>query len=146
MDDSWMRHLRGHLSVVAILQFLELWAIIFGRALAMGLDRWMCNWTSSGSHSTKSMYELTFGRCTGCGWAYWIWTPWALLNFTFSWLVMHTRCSSWDRLAKRDLLHQATFPLYEQHAEIIEHLLLRCSYAREIWFQILFWIVFLLSR
>ena len=53
------------------------------------------------------------------------------------WLVAHNRCWTADRLAKRGLAHLEKFPLCDQEGETINHLLLSCVFARQIWFEIL---------
>uniref|UniRef100_A0A0A8Y9Q5 Uncharacterized protein n=1 Tax=Arundo donax TaxID=35708 RepID=A0A0A8Y9Q5_ARUDO len=42
-----------------------------------------------------------------------------------------------DPLAKRGLPHPASFPLYDQADETIQHLLISCMVAREVWFVML---------
>ena len=42
-----------------------------------------------------------------------------------------------DRLAKRGLQHTPICPLCDQQPEDGEHLLVRCVYARELWFLVL---------
>ena len=53
------------------------------------------------------------------------------------WLVAHNRCWTADRLAKRGLAHPEKCPLCDQEEETINHLLLSCVFARQIWFEIL---------
>jgi hypothetical protein len=46
------------------------------------------------------------------------------------------RCWTADRLASRGLLHPERCPLCDQHEETINHLLVRCVFARQIWFKL----------
>jgi hypothetical protein len=55
-------------------------------------------------------------------------------NPFFVWLVAHNRCWTVDRLAGRGLPHPEHCPLYDQ-AKTIDHLLVRCVFAREFWFH-----------
>ncbi|GJN04960.1 hypothetical protein PR202_ga22545 [Eleusine coracana subsp. coracana] len=41
-----------------------------------------------------------------------------------------------DRLARRQLLHPDSCPLYDQEEESIQHLLTTCVLAREFWYRI----------
>lgn len=61
------------------------------------------------------------------------WKPRAPLRYRFfAWLALKNRCTS-DRLARRGLPHQNAFPFCDQHDETIDHLLVTCVFAREIW-------------
>jgi hypothetical protein len=53
------------------------------------------------------------------------------------WLVEHNRCWTTDRLAKRGLDHPERCPLCDQHVETINHLLVACVFARQVWAGIL---------
>ena len=55
----------------------------------------------------------------------------------FSRLATRNRCWTSNRLARRGLPHQAACPLCDQHEESINHLLLHCIHAREVWAKIL---------
>jgi hypothetical protein len=56
-------------------------------------------------------------------------------NF-FMWLVAHNRCWTADRLDKRGLPHPAR-SLFDQVDENLQHLLIKCVFARQLWFSIL---------
>jgi hypothetical protein len=49
------------------------------------------------------------------------------------WLVSRNRCWTADRLQRRDLPASASCPLCSQKPETIQHLLLGCVVAREVW-------------
>lgn len=53
------------------------------------------------------------------------------------WLAAHGRCWTVDRLPKRGLPHPAQCPLCDQGEEDIQHLLVGCVFARQIWFHLL---------
>jgi len=53
------------------------------------------------------------------------------------WLVAHNQCWTADRLARRGLPHPARCPLCDQEEENIQHLLIRCVFARQFWYSIL---------
>jgi hypothetical protein len=55
----------------------------------------------------------------------------------FMWLVAHNRCWTADRLEKRGLPHPARCPLCDQVDENLQHLLIKCVFARQLWFSIL---------
>jgi hypothetical protein len=51
-------------------------------------------------------------------------------------LVVHKRCWTTDRLAKRGLPHSEICPLCDQAEETISHLLVGCVFARQVWVSI----------
>lgn len=109
--------------------------------MTIGMDSWSWKWTANGCHPSKSAYEAFFAGRTSCGWDHLVWKPWAPMRFNFFvWLVLRNRCWSSDRLAKRGLPHQPSCHLCNQCDETIQHLLLRCVYAREVWFGVLHWL------
>uniref|UniRef100_A0A452YW54 Reverse transcriptase zinc-binding domain-containing protein n=1 Tax=Aegilops tauschii subsp. strangulata TaxID=200361 RepID=A0A452YW54_AEGTS len=54
----------------------------------------------------------------------------------FMWLANKNRCWTSDRLATRGLPHQDTCPFCDQHEESIQHLLLSCVFARQVWHEL----------
>lgn len=55
----------------------------------------------------------------------------------FMWLVTHDRCWTADRLARKGLPHTEQCLLCDQDKEKINHLLLHCVCARQVWFCVL---------
>jgi len=53
------------------------------------------------------------------------------------WTAAHKRCWTADRLARKGLQHPAACPLCDQAQETIDHLLVSCVFARQLWFSIL---------
>ncbi|XP_073361050.1 uncharacterized protein [Aegilops tauschii subsp. strangulata] len=51
----------------------------------------------------------------------------------FSWLAAQKRCWTADRLQRRLLPHPAACPFCDQEPKTIDHLLLGCVLARQIW-------------
>jgi hypothetical protein len=123
------------------LYFLTLWEAIFDCVLQLGIpDKHFWRLSSCGQYSSKSAYDLLFSG-----------SPALLLLVLLSafgdlgrrpnavfflWLVMHNRCWTTDRLAKRGLPHPAFCPLCDQKDETIHHLLVSCVFARQFWFNI----------
>uniref|UniRef100_A0A0A8YCP8 Reverse transcriptase zinc-binding domain-containing protein n=1 Tax=Arundo donax TaxID=35708 RepID=A0A0A8YCP8_ARUDO len=92
--------------------------------------------TESGSYTSKSAYNAFFlGSIKFAPWR--TWKTWALLRCKFFiWLAINNRCWTADRLAKRNLPHPAACPLCDQ-AESIQHILVSCVFARQVWTIIL---------
>lgn len=63
-----------------------------------------------------------------------MWKAWALLKVKlFIWLAVWNRCWTADRLARRGLQHPDKCVLCDQDEEDIDHLLVRCSFSRQVW-------------
>jgi hypothetical protein len=67
-----------------------------------------------------------------------IWRTWAppRCNF-FHWLAALNRCWTADRLARRGSEHLDKYPLCDQEEETVQHLLVSCVFAREVWARLL---------
>lgn len=68
LNHVWTHDLRGSLSPMAILQFLDICPMITGQELQEGLDSWRWKWTMSREHSSSSAYQTFFASQIGCGW------------------------------------------------------------------------------
>lgn len=55
----------------------------------------------------------------------------------FMWLVVKNWCCTADRLAKKGLPYPAACPLCDQAEETIQHTLVGCVFAREVWTSLL---------
>ena len=51
----------------------------------------------------------------------------------FVWLALQNRCWTSDRLARRGLEHQEACPFCDLEEETINHLLVGCVFARQVW-------------
>jgi len=51
----------------------------------------------------------------------------------FFWLVMHGRCWTADRRFRHGLQESNTCVICDQEAETMDHILLGCSFSREVW-------------
>ena len=55
----------------------------------------------------------------------------------FDWLALHDRCWTADRRKRHNLQQHDTCALCNQEPETISHLLVGCSFSREVWYRIL---------
>jgi hypothetical protein len=56
------------------------------------------------------------------------------------WLADLDRCWTAERLAPRGLPRHAVSPLYDQAIKSIQHLLVECSFTRQIWHETIAWL------
>jgi hypothetical protein len=86
----------------------------------------------------KSAYDRFFIGAVGFEPADRIWNTWAPPKCkSFLWLAVINRCWTADRLARRGLDHPDKCPLCDQEDETVQHILVSCVFAREVWVQIL---------
>lgn len=55
----------------------------------------------------------------------------------FLWLAMRNKCWTADQLAKRGLPHPSQCVLCDQDEETVQHILVRCVFARDFWYSLL---------
>jgi hypothetical protein len=116
-----------------------LWGLLDNRQLIEGeADRHMWELSKSGIYSSKSAYMAFFkGAFRFAPWKR-ICKSWAPPRCKFFvWLVVKRRCRTEDRLAKWRLPHPAACSLFNQETETINHLLVSCVFARQVWFLVL---------
>ncbi|PNT61457.1 hypothetical protein BRADI_5g15442v3 [Brachypodium distachyon] len=128
-----------NLTSEGIRQFLLLWDKIADVELGSHDDFFHWKWTSSGNFSVQSAYLAFFeGRTemVGHDLIRGSKAPSIKCKF-FVWLACRGHCWTADRLARRGLDHPARCPLCDQDQECVSHLLLGCSVARLICWQVL---------
>lgn len=135
----WIHDIQGAITVGVLAKYLDLWDLLSEIVLQSGIQdihRW--RFSSSGQYSAKSAYEIFFqGSVQFQSWER-IWKSWAPGKCRFFlWLVVHKRCWTADRLARRNLPHPTHCPHCDQDAETIDHLLTTCVFARQFWFSLL---------
>lgn len=98
-DLAWVSDIKGALSCLGLIEYLELWDALSGFVLSPAEDihHWKLN--SSGIFSTKSAYRsFFFGSITFEPWKR-LWKSWAPGKCkTFLWLAIRNRCWTADRL------------------------------------------------
>jgi hypothetical protein len=138
-DSRWALDLHGQFSESVLQELLLLSDLVAGISTQLGQpDKHFWRMSASGQYSTKSAYEASFTGSLLFGAYERIWKTWALPKCAlFLWLVIHNRCWTADRLAKRNLPHPNLCLLCEQEQEFINHLLVGCVFARQFWFILL---------
>lgn len=137
-NGAWARDIGPDIGLGLLQEFFTLWnavAQIEVDPSKRDLIRWA--WEKDGVYSARSAYAAKFwGREVEPA-AEFTWKSKAPLQCRFfTWLALQNRCWTSDRLARRGLPHQDACPLCDQHEESINHLLLECMFARQIWEKI----------
>ena len=137
--NSWVQDIKGARTVVVMLEYLRIWDIVDGFILHPEIPyqyRWKL--TQDGSYTSKSAYAAFFEGTIKFGSWRRIWKTWAPPRCKFFiWLVFHNRVWTADRLARRNLPHPEACPLCDQENETINHLLVGCVFARQVWALVL---------
>ena len=103
--------------------------------LADGIDgKFVWCWEGDGLFSARSAYRAHFAARIESAGAMEIRKSRAPATCKFfSWLAAQKRCWTTDKLQQRLLPHPAACPFCNQEPETINHLLLGCVLARQIW-------------
>lgn len=140
-NNSWVQCINPNLSPDGIAEFLFLWHWVGQVVLpetADSEDFFGWKWSPKKTFTAKSAYQALFeGRTELSGYDHILNSKAPAKCKCFLWLVIRCRCWTADRLRKRGLGHPEKCPLCDQEQETIDHLLLGCVTAREVWFQLL---------
>jgi hypothetical protein len=141
LGHNWARDIHGVVGLHEIGQYLTLWRMVDAVVLSEAQDQLVWKWTPSGTYTARSAYLATFQGSIPCpAWKH-TWKAWAPPRVKlFHWLAYQNRCWTADRLANRGLQHHARCLLCDQEPETMRHLLIECSFTKQIWHEALAWL------
>jgi len=136
---AWVSDIRGALTVQILIEYIYLWEMLSNVELQPDVeDTHIWQFSNTGQYTSKSAYEALFIGAIQFGPWERIWRSWAPSKCKFFlWVAAHKRCWTGDRLARKGLQHPAACPLCDQAQETIDHLLVSCVFARQLWFSLL---------
>ena len=134
-NNSWAGDVGPDLIADALVQFLHLWSRVAVVQVTENMDELVKqSWEKNGQFSARSPYAARFMGLEVSQTAAFTWGSRAPLHCRFfAWLAFKNKCWTSDRLACRGLPHQDSCPLCQQGEETIQHLLIDCVFARQIW-------------
>nr|XP_040251384.1 uncharacterized protein LOC120968563 [Aegilops tauschii subsp. strangulata] len=137
-SNGWARDIGPDLQIETIREYLRLWTRVSGVELQEGIpDVALWSWERGGVFSVRSAYAAKFAGRMVAPTADFSWKSRAPLQCQmFSWLALRNRCWTSDRLARRGLPHQDSYPFCNQEEDTINHILLTCVLSREVWTHI----------
>lgn len=140
-NKSWLKDIKGSLTIKAFLQLISLWERLRDVQLnPESEDAWSWSWESNGSFSSKSVYMAHFAALSRRSVDDAIWRAKAPLKCKFHmWLVSRKRIWTADRLAKRGLPHHDRCVMCDTVPEDCNHLFTGCVVANIIWNSTLQW-------
>jgi hypothetical protein len=138
-ERKWVSDIKGAFTLDVLVEFLSLWDLLAEKVLRPVVeDSHIWCFSASGQYSAKSAYDALFIVAIHFQPDKRIWQSWAPGKCKFFlWLAAHNKCWTADQLAKRGLSHPDKCPLCDQEEETINHMLLSCVFARQIWYGIL---------
>jgi hypothetical protein len=118
-----------------LMEYLHLWTEMDRVQLSPEAnDSITWSWEKDGNFSTRSAYAARFWGREVVPTAQFTWGSRAPLRCRFFiWVALQNRCWTADRLARRGLDHPEQCPFCDQEEETINHLLLDCVFASEVW-------------
>jgi hypothetical protein len=131
----WIADFQGALTFPVLIEYFELFQWLNRVELQFGVPD-AHNWrlSTSGQFTTKSAYTAMFQGAIAFEPAERVWRTWSPSKCRFFiWLVEHDMYWMADKLARRGLDHLERCPLCDQQAETINHLLVSCVFARQVW-------------
>ncbi|WVZ79919.1 LOW QUALITY PROTEIN: hypothetical protein U9M48_027442 [Paspalum notatum var. saurae] len=101
-------------------------------------DNFRWHWTSDGMYSSASAYRACFLGSTFFLGAKFLWKAKVHPKVKFfAWLAAKDRCWTAERRRRQGLQDNDACALCDQESESIDHLLVQCSFARQVWFLVL---------
>ena len=96
--------------------------------------RW--GWDVTGKYSAKSAYKMMYEGGVRFQCASAVWRSWATMTCKlFIWLALQYRVWTSDRRQRHGLQdHSSACFLCDQEEDKVDHILLQCVYARQVWF------------
>lgn len=133
-EGRWMRGLSRLNSEEELQEFLSLWEVIQNVQLSSEADSISWRLTANGVYSAKSAYDA---HCIGRIREPALNKVWKLktegkVRFYY-WLLLQNKTWTADRLLRRGWPHDPICKLCDREPESAVHLLLNCSFARQIW-------------
>jgi hypothetical protein len=138
-NNNWMQDITTPRTVPVLVQYVLIRERIEQVALRQGVeDKLLWHWSASGRYLASSACNVMFLGQTQVLGAKELWEVKAPNKCRFFvWLALHKCHWMSERLWRQALRDDALCAFCNQKEETIGHLLVGCSYAREVWFKIL---------
>ena len=136
VENRWIADIAGELSETEARQLMELWTQVNSvRRDQFQEDVFSWPWSASGVYTARSTYKMLCLGQEQYAAAACIWSCRGPLKLKiFIWLALKHRLWTTDRRARHGLQLQAdACHLCLQEVDAIEHILVQCVYARQVW-------------
>jgi len=131
---QWIKDISRALTVQVLFEYLQTWDRMQLIHLNANPDRVCWKWTADQRFTTASAYQSFFvGQHPIKGARFLCKTSAPPKCKFFIWLAFHDRCWTVQRRKKRNLQADDPCAFCDQESETIDHLLVSCVFARQIW-------------
>ena len=135
---TWTNDIVGDMDTDGLAQFIQLWEVLMEVHPTAGIeDKPVWAWTAHGDYSAVSAYRMLCEGGIRFQLSSAIWKNEAPLACKiYVWLAVQYRLWTSDRRFRHGL-QDRTSPCYlcDQEEDNVDHILLQCVYARQVWFQ-----------
>jgi hypothetical protein len=127
---------------IEMAELVHLWGLVENIVLNEQEDTIRWRWSANGRYSAKSAYRAQFhgSYCSFDNKAIWGAKVEDKHRF-FAWLLVQCKLLTADRLVARNWPCTPTCQLCDQELETVEHMVLRCVFAQEVWLLMSNWTV-----
>jgi hypothetical protein len=134
-NNNWTCDITDALTISVLLQYLDMWHRLQQVQLLLGTaDSFSWRWEPSGVYSCSSYRALCNGHTSILG-ARELWKVCVPSKcIFFMWLVVLGRCWTSKRCHRHNFCNSPDCALYPRHPKFIDHLLVSCTFACEVWF------------
>lgn len=137
--NRWASDIVGAPTTQVLCQFLRVWELTHAVALnPLQSDRFVWKWSADGRYSASSTYRAFFAGSTSLLGARELWRSKVPPRVKFfGWLALHKCLWTAARRKRHGLQDQDDCVLCGQAPETVEHLILGCVFARQLWCSLL---------
>jgi hypothetical protein len=131
----WVQLITGGVSVQATIEYLQVWHAVNEIELTDQPDQLIWRWEPDGKFSVRSAYKALHHGSHPIPGSVLVWELWAPLRVKlFLWLGIRRRHWTADRRQRHGLDTHTNCLLCDQEAETLDHIVVECSYSRQLWF------------
>ncbi|WVZ88335.1 hypothetical protein U9M48_034869 [Paspalum notatum var. saurae] len=133
-NNDWVPHVTGPATLQLLVEIGRLCDLLDGVNLSPNPDTFLWWFSQDQAYSAASAYGAMFFGSSPLLGAKQIWKTAAPLRVRFFfWLVLHGRCWTAERRFRHGLQPTPTCIFCDQLPETMDHILLGCSFSREVW-------------
>jgi hypothetical protein len=139
-NQNWTRGLWRMETVEEMADFVDLWDKVLEVHLTSEVDKIIWKWTADGMYSSKSAYVAQFQGSFSTFKGEHIWKAEAEGKHKFfAWLLIQSKILTADKLMARQWPYDPVSSLCNLEAETASHLILHCTFARQVWDKMKVW-------